>query len=309
MIGFFKRHNLMAFLVVITMLTLTALPGNSRAIENRLSEISELIVPDVSWQPVNLVNGSPVLFRVKPEKDLKNLSGRWLGHQVEFDFDATDGSWFGFAGIGLDIDSGDHDLKLNLVYPDGKHQSISHSVAVGRGIYPSSALRVSRKFIAPDAETLARIKREQSLKREVFQKSSRQRLWKGNFAKPVDNLITSTFGSRRTFNGKLQSVHQGLDFRASTGTSVLAMNRGQVLLAQELFYEGGFVVIDHGHGLLSMYMHLSEIKTREGELINKGQEIALSGGTGRVTSPHLHLGVRWQGIYLDPATLLNMQLP
>jgi len=97
--------------------------------------------------------------------------------------------------------------------------------------------------------------------------------------------------------------------RAETGTPVRAMNSGVVIVAREMFFEGGFVVIDHGQGLLTLYMHLSEIKAREGDNVGKQQIIALSGGTGRATAPHLHVGVRWQGIYIDPATLLSMPLP
>ncbi|MFN0113040.1 MAG: M23 family metallopeptidase, partial [Blastocatellia bacterium] len=93
------------------------------------------------------------------------------------------------------------------------------------------------------------------------------------------------------------------------GTPVRAMNSGEVILARPMFYEGGLVVIDHGHGLLTMYLHLSEFKTKEGSRVGKGQVIGLSGATGRVTSEHLHVGVRWLGVYLDPATLLNLKLP
>ena len=88
-----------------------------------------------------------------------------------------------------------------------------------------------------------------------------------------------------------------------------ASNAGTVVLARELFYEGNCVVLDHGQGLLTLYMHLSEIKVTEGEQIERGQEIGLSGGSGRATGPHLHLAVRWQGIYLNPATLLHLNLP
>jgi murein DD-endopeptidase MepM/ murein hydrolase activator NlpD len=82
-----------------------------------------------------------------------------------------------------------------------------------------------------------------------------------------------------------------------------------VLLARDLFYEGNCVVLDHGQGLLTLYMHLSEFKVHEGDKVERGQLLGLSGGTGRATGPHLHVAVRWQGVYLDPATLLALQLP
>jgi murein DD-endopeptidase MepM/ murein hydrolase activator NlpD len=87
------------------------------------------------------------------------------------------------------------------------------------------------------------------------------------------------------------------------------MNDGTVLLARPLYFEGNFVVLDHGQGLLTLYLHLSEFKVKEGDQVKRGQIVGLSGGTGRATGPHLHVAVRWQGIYLDPASLMRLQLP
>src|SRR5262249_42773569 len=136
-----------------------------------------------------------------------------------------------------------------------------------------------------------------------------EREWSGNFTAPADASISDVFGAQRVFNGKSLSLHLGLDFRVSTGTPVSAMNEGTVLLARPLYYEGNFVVIDHGQGLLTLYLHLSEFKVKEGEHVKRGQLIGLSGGTGRATGPHLDVRVRWQGTYLDPAQLLKLQLP
>jgi murein DD-endopeptidase MepM/ murein hydrolase activator NlpD len=125
----------------------------------------------------------------------------------------------------------------------------------------------------------------------------------------VDARISDVFGTQRTINGKVQSVHQGLDYAVPSGTPVAAVNDGTVLLARPLYFEGNCVVLDHGQGLLTIYMHLSEIKVTEGEKIERGEDIGLSGGSGRATGPHLHLAVRWQGVYLNPATLLSLNLP
>jgi murein DD-endopeptidase MepM/ murein hydrolase activator NlpD len=125
----------------------------------------------------------------------------------------------------------------------------------------------------------------------------------------VNAEISDVFGVERVFNGSVESTHQGLDFRVPGGTSVAAVNRGRVILARSLFFEGNCVVIDHGQGLLTLYLHLSKFLVKEGEDVSKGQAIGLSGGTGRATGPHLHLAVRWQGIYLDPQVLLKLPLP
>jgi murein DD-endopeptidase MepM/ murein hydrolase activator NlpD len=121
-------------------------------------------------------------------------------------------------------------------------------------------------------------------------------------------MVSDSFGTRRVFNGKLVSVHRGIDFRAKSGSPVLAANSGEVVLARELFYEGNCVIIDHGEQFMTVYMHLSRLEVAEGQKVTKGQEIGLSSATGRATGPHLHMGVRWEGAYLDPASLLSLTL-
>ena len=102
---------------------------------------------------------------------------------------------------------------------------------------------------------------------------------------------------------------RGWTYAVPTGTPVSAANAGTVLLAGPLYFEGNCVVLDHGQGLLTLYLHLSEVKVNKASGLTRGQEIGLSGGTGRATGPHLHLAVRWQGVYLNPATLLTLKLP
>ena len=300
----------MKLLAVLSFLLSLLPPGGwqlqTAAIETNSSQSNAMAV---SWEPAQLVNGSPCLFRIQPEKPLKSLRGEWQNRRVFFDFDAVSGAWYGFAGVELETPPGRHSLALKFTFATGARSSSNYSVTIGRGSYRNVTLCFSRKVLEPDAERRARIKQEQELKREVFRRTSKERLWSGSFSAPVDNITTENFGVRRTFNGKLQSVHQGLDFRAASGTPVLAMNGGEVILAQELFFEGGFVVIDHGQGVLTMYMHLSQINVKVGERLAKAQVIGLSGGTGRATAPHLHVGVRWQSVYLDPAALLNLRLP
>jgi hypothetical protein len=298
----------MKLIAVLQSLSLFWLPlsGWHRAPESNFAQPTAV---EVSWEPAKLVNGAPCLFRVRPGKPLKSLNGEWQGHKVFFDFDAFSGTWYGFAGVDLDTPAGPHSLKLEYTFASGTRSSSNHSVAVGRAAYRRITLSVPRKFLEPDAETLERIKQEQDLKRDVFRHLTQDRLWRGGFTPPVDNVTTEHFGTQRTFNGKLQSVHQGLDFRAATGTQVRAMNGGEVILAREMFYEGGFVVIDHGQGLLTLYMHLSQIKAKEGDRVAKGQVVGLSGASGRATGPHLHVAARWQGVYVDPMTLLNLRLP
>jgi murein DD-endopeptidase MepM/ murein hydrolase activator NlpD len=263
----------------------------------------------VTSEPEVIVNGSPCLFRVKSRRALRSLMGKWQGRSVFFNYDGRDRAWYGFAGVGVDAVGGSSRLRLEATTSSGGRFSYVHAVWIERVDYPTVALSVPGQYTEPDPERLAQIQEELELKKAIFAPVTPSTLWSRNFEVPVDSVTTSEFGVHRMFNRKVQSVHQGLDFRAETGTHVGAMNSGVVILAREMFYEGGFVVIDHGQGLATLYMHLSEIMANEGDVVSKRQIIGLSGGTGRVTAPHLHIGVRWQGIYLDPAVLLTLQLP
>lgn len=263
----------------------------------------------VSWEPAVIENGMPCLFRVEPQIKLQTLSGRWLDQDIVFDLDRTTGVWFAMVGVSLDTSAGDHVLQLKGKSLDGRPVEISQEVPVREARYPQSSLSVSSQFTEPDKKALERIKAEQEIKREAFANSDPERLWGGVFKMPVASVTTAQFGTRRVLNGTVRSVHQGLDFRAPTGTAIGAIARGRVVLARPMFYEGNFIVIDHGRGWTSLYMHLSKFNVKEGDLVVPGQIIGLSGGTGRVTGPHLHLGIRWRGVMVNPSVMLNMRLP
>ena len=179
-------------------------------------------------------------------------------------------------------------------------------IAVIRRAYPSSTITVPQKFIEPPKEVQKQIDEEVAIKQRIFESSLPNRLWRGLFVAPANTSYTSSFGLRRTYNGKTLSVHQGLDYRAALGTQVTAANSGRIEIARDMNFEGGFIVIDHGESIFTLYMHLSEFLVREGANIEKGEAIGRSGSSGRVTGPHLHFAVRWQGAYLEPSTLLGL---
>jgi murein DD-endopeptidase MepM/ murein hydrolase activator NlpD len=266
-----------------------------------------------SWtirrQPEQLVNGAPVVIEVVPPVRLTTLSAKWLEHEVLFSYDASTKAWYGIAGVSLETHPGPYTLELKGTTSRSTEITFSQNVTVRAAKYPSITVTVAKRFTEPSKEQLERIRQDKTVKQDVFQHTDPEREWSGKFKAPVDVPVSDVFGTRRTFNGKVQSMHQGLDYAAPTGTPVSAVNSGTVLLAGPLYFEGNCVVLDHGQGLLTLYLHLSEIKVKQGERIERGQEIGLSGGTGRATGPHLHLAVRWQGVYLNPATLLTLKLP
>jgi murein DD-endopeptidase MepM/ murein hydrolase activator NlpD len=260
-------------------------------------------------QPSRPVNGSPLLFRVKPPQALEELSGKWFGHDVFFNFDSQTKSWYALAGVGLETKPGTYTLELQGITRHGAHISFERRITTARAKYRRISVTVSKKFTEPSTEQLKTIGEDKQLKQSVFNNVTPQREWSGNFRKPVNAPVSDVFGTERTFNGKVQSWHQGLDYGVPSGTEVSALNSGTVLLARPLYFEGNCVVIDHGQGLLSLYLHLSDIIVKEGQLVKRGEIIGLSGGTGRATGPHLHVAVRWQGMYLSPATLMSLKLP
>lgn len=263
----------------------------------------------ILWQPAQLVNGAPVVFQIAPPARLTELKAKWLQHEVSFAYDAASKNWYGIAGIALEIRPGIYSLELKGTTSRGTELSFSRKITVRKAKYPSIAVTVSKRYTEPSQEQLERIRQDKTVKQDVFRHSDSEREWSGRFRAPVDVRVSDVFGTQRTFNGKVQSMHQGLDYAAPQGTPVSAVNAGTVLFASPLYFEGNCVVLDHGQGLLSLYLHLSEIKVKQGDRVERGQEIGLSGGTGRATGPHLHLAVRWQGVYLNPATLLSLKLP
>ena len=266
----------------------------------------------VRAQPIRLVNGAPVLFQVKSPAKLDALSGKWLGHQLSFTYDTSTKTWFTLAGISFETAPGKYALELSAERAASTTPvSFTRTFAVARAKYPQIKveLTVEKKFTEPSPEQLQQIADSVKVKDDYLNRVTPTREWEGKFAAPADASISDVYGSQRIFNGKAQRPHYGLDFRVPIGTPVDAMNSGTVLLARFLYFEGNCVVIDHGQGLLTLYFHLSEIKVKEGDSVQRGQEIGLSGGTGRATGPHLHVAVRWQGTYLDPARLMQLQLP
>lgn|SRR5215469_2152994 len=245
----------------------------------------------VRWNPQPVFNGAPVLFQSMSFSGPAN----WLGKKIEF---RPDGDAFSaLAGVNLNRAPGHYLLDLGVETID---------IAVTRRAYPSSAITVPQKFVEPPKEVQKQIAEEVAIKQSVFESSRSNRFWRGAFVAPANTAYTSSFGVRRTYNGRTLSVHQGLDYRASLGTQVTAANSGRIAIARDMYFEGGFIVIDHGESIFTLYMHLSEFLVREGANVEKGDAIGRSGSSGRVTGPHLHFAVRWEGAYLEPATLLTL---
>ncbi|HWX91288.1 MAG TPA: M23 family metallopeptidase [Terriglobales bacterium] len=259
--------------------------------------------------PPRPVNGAPVFLEVTPPARLQSLAATWLGHSVTFSPSAGK-TWFALAGTSLETKPGSYPLALVATTTSGSQIRFPRNLTIGRAKYPVIRLTVSKEFTEPNPEQQQKIQADQQVKHQTFaQPSSPDREWSGSFAPPVNAPVSDLFGVRRVFNGVTKSVHQGLDYRVPPGTPVAAVNSGTVLLARPLYFEGNCVMLDHGQGLITLYLHLSEIDVKEGDHVERGQLLGRSGASGRATGPHLHLAVRWQGVYLNPAGLLALHLP
>ena len=263
----------------------------------------------VTWQPAKPVNGSPVLFQVSADSATRAISGTWLGHEVTLARVGTGKLWYALAGVPLETAPGTYDLNLMETRADGKTLRVVQTIKVGRAVYPKITVRVAKQYTQPNPEQVKEAQADKGVKQMTFGALTPERLWSGPFVPPVSVGISDVFGTARVFNQEVRSRHQGLDYAAPTGTPVHAVNRGTVILARPLYFEGNCVVVDHGQGLLSLYLHLSEFRVKEGDEVESGQLIGLSGGSGRASGPHLHLAIRWQGVYLNPAILMKLKIP
>jgi len=237
------------------------------------------------------------------------VKAEWLGHSLSFFREHEGGTWYALAGIPVELNAGTYELKIVETRPPANSLSLVRQIRIGKARYPRITIKVAKRFTEPNPEQLKEALEDKEVKQKAFAAVTPERLWSGSFLAPVSSEISDIFGTARVFNNEVKGRHQGLDFAAPPGTPVRAINQGTVVLARPLYFEGNFVVLDHGQGLMSLYLHLSEIDVKEGEDVKSGQKLGLSGGTGRASGPHLHLAVRWQGVYVDPAILLKIKVP
>jgi murein DD-endopeptidase MepM/ murein hydrolase activator NlpD len=218
-------------------------------------------------------------------------------------YEVSANTWNVLVGIDLETKPGTYPVAIDA----GSGRMASHAtydLAVAAKSFPTRKLTVDEAFVNPPASAEARIQRDAATLAAVWQHSSNAALWRGEFARPVPNAANSAFGTRSVYNGQPRSPHSGADFLSPAGTPVKAPNAGAVVLAEDLYYTGQTVVIDHGLGLFSLFAHLSAIDVHTGDAVTTGEVLGKVGATGRVTGPHLHWMVRVGGARIDPLSLL-----
>ncbi len=164
------------------------------------------------------------------------------------------------------------------------------------------------KKVTPPKEVYERIKKENKLIGDARSIESDLTFFTKKFINPLDKaIVTGVYGSQRILNGKPRWPHYGIDFAAKEGTEIKAMLDGTVTMAEpDLFYTGGTLIFDHGHGVSTLYMHMKDIYVNKGQKVKQGEIIGTVGSTGRSTGPHLDVRLNWFGVRLDPSNVLNL---
>jgi murein DD-endopeptidase MepM/ murein hydrolase activator NlpD len=255
--------------------------------------------------PGPLKPGGVALIAVSSSQDLTALTGSLAGRPVRFWPGASAREWNGLAGVNLDAAPGSIALAIQGTTASGASATATASLVVERYRYETRRIQVDPKMVNPPESELARIKQETQAMADAFAILTPERLWRGAFETPVPGAANSAFGRLTITNGKPTGRHQGADFRAASGTPVHAPNGGRVVLAQDLYFAGNTVIIDHGLGVFSLLAHLSRIDVQPGMVLSRGDVVGQSGATGRVTGPHLHWAVRFGEMTVDPLSLMS----
>jgi len=266
-------------------------------------------IKNVFWQPNDLQQGSVAFITVELERAPLRMTGQLIDKNLTFFKSDNLKIWYALAGADLETQPGTYDLAIRAVMVGGRIVHSLKKIDIAAGNFGSGPVNVPENFVEPDAESQKKIAADRVQKTRAFSHFIPTPLWSGDFVTPVQAQPTHSFGMTHIFNEELSSTHRGTDFPVNEGSPVVASNSGIVVLASELFYEGNCVIVDHGQRLFTIYMHLLKIDTKVGDQLGKGDRLGLSGQTGRATGPHLHMGVRWNGAYLDPTKLLALTLP
>ena len=249
--------------------------------------------------------GQAVELVYADERGLASVEATWDGHR--FPLAKHDALWVAVIGVDLDAKPGEHAAEVVLHYTDGRSRTVREPVTVKTQKFPTTELKVEDKYVELSPADAARAASEARETDAIYGTLTPECYWSEPFVAPIHGAKDGrNFGHRRVFNGQPRAPHSGADLHADVGTPVYAANRGRVVLAKDLFYSGNAVIIDHGLGLYTMYLHLSKIDLAPGAIVERGQRLGLAGATGRVTGPHLHWGVRIVDARVDPFSLLKL---
>lgn len=250
--------------------------------------------------------GDVCLVIASGPESVESVYGEFQAEEFPMAFLARNGTFRGLLGIDRNTNPGSY--KLRVIATDAGQKLLTEvsTIRVEKVDFGIQRLTLPPSQVDLDPETLGRVKKEAMRLKTLLKSYRDERLWKGAFIRPVEGEVSSGFGVRRILNGQERSPHTGVDLAAPEGTPARASNSGVVVLADELFFSGLMIVLDHGWGTYSMYSHLSKALVHQGDTVSKGDILALTGSTGRVTGPHLDWRIRLNGVRVDPLSILQL---
>ena len=214
------------------------------------------------------------------------------------------------ALLGIDLESkvGRRTIEVTASDASGAERTASKTIPVQSGKFPTQKLKVAPAYVEPPESELARIAADRERVQAIYASPDSVRRFEKKFLRPLPSASPSSsrFGVRRVFNDQPRSPHDGVDLAAPEGEPVAAAAPAVVALAEELYFSGNTVILDHGAGLFTTYLHLSAIDVRPGDIVAAGQRIGAVGATGRATGPHLHWGARLHKARVNPLDLLQL---
>lgn len=306
-----------ALLILIPLIALAVFMSRPRALpatNDQVTTATENVVPEVkpvvqseeaslSLSPTSVEQGDPVLVTLEnvPSSSVKSL----IFNKQSVPTFENGGKTQALLGLELRMTAGTYPLKLILT----SGEVVSKDVVVGKKLIVSAPLGIPESLggnsTSSTQQLLTTLADEGAIINAV--PTTGRKLWSGTFRLPLNPpiTITDTYGYSRETGGSTLA-HKGTDYRASVGTPVYAMNSGKVAYVSYLRNYGNVIILDHGLGLQTIYMHLSEVLVKQGESVEKSELIAKSGDTGYVLGPHLHLSVKINHISIDPVKFIAL---
>ncbi len=260
----------------------------------------------VALMPPAPVQGTLFGVRVEAEGDVAWVEGRFAGEPLHFE-EVSRGEWWALAAVPISA-RGERELPVVVRRPRSA-DTVRVAVPVREGSYRVERLTVAPEFgREPDEALRERMRREAERARAVSERAHRTpRLWDPPFVMPRDARVTSRYGDGREFNGRIQSRHMGTDLAGDVGAPVRVAANGVVALVDSFYLGGNVVYVDHGAGLVTAYLHLSETLVSEGQAVSAGAVIGRVGATGRVTGPHLHWIARYGSVTVNAFSLPGLE--
>jgi murein DD-endopeptidase MepM/ murein hydrolase activator NlpD len=257
--------------------------------------------PRIEVSPKTIRQGDAFIVKITEIKSPAVPSATVAKNAIEFS-SCGEGCFIGIGAVGIDAKTGIYPVRVKA----GK-KTKKISLTVKKASVQTIALTLPEEKVTLSPADLEIVKEENNRLKALFLSIS-ERLWEGVFRIPFDNEISTPFGTRRIMNGTWTSIHRGVDIKGSEGDPVRASNNGKVVLAEGLFFGGNTIILDHGQGIHTVYMHLSHMNVRSGDSVSKGDVIGLIGSTGRSSGPHLHFGVKISNVSVNPLSVLKLEL-